>query len=275
MKTPIVDVKNLFFRYDQRIESETLTNVSFSVDEGEWLAVVGHNGSGKSTLAQLLIGILEPQQGKISIAGEELNHSSKWEIRRQIGMVFQNPDNQFIGTTVQDDVAFSLENMNMSYEEMVLRVEYALKAVNMSSLRLHDPSRLSGGQKQRVAIAGILALKPDILILDEAFVMLDPMSRRGLLDTLEQLRETEKLTIISITHDMNEAAAADRVLVLKAGRIVQCGQPRDVFVNEDELEPPLSERLRRLLKERNREVPEMYMTEVEMVRWLCKSYSNV
>jgi energy-coupling factor transport system ATP-binding protein len=270
MSATIIEVKDLSFKYDKRLDSETLTNVSFSVEQGEWLAIVGHNGSGKSTLAGLMVGLLEPHQGHISIGGKDLNSSSKWEIRRQMGMVFQNPDNQFIGTTVQDDVAFGLENVNMSYQEMRARVDYALEAVSLTSFRLHDPSRLSGGQKQRVALAGILALKPAILVLDEAFVMLDPESRRGLLATLQHLRKTENLTIISITHDMNEAAAADRVLVMNSGQIVRCGVPRDVFSIETELVPPFSERLRRALKERNRKVPEMYMTEEEMVQWLWK-----
>jgi len=267
---PIIKVKDLTFRYDKRSEKETLANVSFTIDKGEWVAIVGHNGSGKSTLARLLVGLLVPQSGLITIAGRELNDESKWDLRRRIGMVFQNPDNQFIGTTVQDDVAFCLENLNMSFDEMKARVDEALEMVDMSSFREHDPSRLSGGQKQRVAIAGILALKPDVLILDEALVMLDPRSRRELLASLQQLRTTQNITIISITHDMNEAAAADRILMLREGHIEKCGPPQHVFQGEIEWEPPFAERLRRTLLKRNRSVPNRYMTEEEMVQWLWK-----
>lgn len=270
MPTPIIEVKNLTFRYDKRLEKETLSEVSFSIDKGEWVAIVGHNGSGKSTLAQMLVGLLVPQSGRISIAGRELNDETKWELRRRIGMVFQNPDNQFIGTTVQDDVAFCLENLNMPFAEMKARIDEALEMVEMTAFREQDPSRLSGGQKQRVAIAGVLALKPDVLVLDEALVMLDPKSRRELLASLQQLRLTQNITIISITHDMNEAAAADRILMLRQGHIVKCGPPQDVFQGELEWEPPFAEKLRRTLLKRNRSVPNSYMTEEEMVHWLWK-----
>ena len=270
MQTPIIEVENLTFQYDKRLESETLSNVSFTIEKGEWVSIVGKNGSGKSTLAQLLVGLLVPKSGRIMIAGKELNDESKWEIRRKMGMVFQNPDNQFIGTSVQDDVAFSLENLNMPYDDMQSRIDEALEMVGLSHFRFHDPSRLSGGQKQRVAIAGVLALQPDILILDEAFVMLDPRSRRELLDSLRLLKQSTELTLISITHDMNEAAAADRILMIQSGRIVNSGSPRKVFNEEPELEPPFAEKLRRTLMKRNREVPKAYMTEEEMVQWLWK-----
>lgn len=270
MSIPVVEVENLSFRYDKRLDTETLSNISFTIQKGDWIAIVGHNGSGKSTLAQLLVGLLEPQNGRIFIVGKELNNESKWEIRRHIGIVFQNPDNQFVGTTVQDDVAFGLENINMPYDEMKWRIDKALSMVEISSLRFQDPSRLSGGQKQRVAIAGVLALNPAILVLDEAFVMLDPKSRRALLDTLQYLRKTENLTIISITHDMNEAAAADLMLVMKNGQIVNYGPPPHIFNQELDLEPPFPEHLRRILRQRNGEVPDIYMSEKEMVEWLCK-----
>lgn len=270
MPTPIIKVKNLTFRYDKRLEKEILANVSFTIDKGEWVAIVGHNGSGKSTLARILVGLLVPQSGLISIAGREWNNDSKWELRRHIGIVFQNPDNQFIGTTVQDDVAFCLENLNIPFDEMKIRIDEALKLVEMSAFREHDPSRLSGGQKQRVAMAGVLALKPDILVLDEALVMLDPRSRRELLASLQQLRTTQNLTIISITHDMSEAAAADRILMLREGHLEKCGPPQDMFQDEIEWEPPFAERLRRTLLKRNRSVPNYYMTEEEMVQWLWK-----
>ncbi|MRH44975.1 energy-coupling factor transporter ATPase [Aquibacillus halophilus] len=271
MGKPILEVEELTFKYDKRLEEETLSAVSFTVNKGEWLAIIGDNGSGKSTLAKLLVGLLEPQKGRICIAGTELTDDSKWEVRRHIGLVFQNPDNQFIGTTVQDDVAFGLENVNMSYEEMVPRVNEALRMVEMSAFCEHDPSRLSGGQKQRVAIAGILALKPSIIVLDESLVMLDPKSRRELLSTLNQLKHKESLTIISITHDMNEAAVSDRIMMMKSGRVLKSGPPAQIFIEEQQLEPPFVERLKRELENKGKEVPKAYTTEEEMVKWLCKS----
>ncbi|WP_186578943.1 energy-coupling factor transporter ATPase [Aquibacillus kalidii] len=272
MTARVVEVSNLVFGYDKRDKEQTLTDINFSVNKGEWVAVIGHNGSGKSTLAKLLVGLLEMDDGSISIAGINLNDNTKWEVRRHIGLVFQNPENQFVGTTVQDDVAFGLENINMPYEEMNNRVEEALKMVDLSELRFHDPSRLSGGQKQRVALAGILALRPSVLVLDEALVMLDPGSRRELLLTLKQLNKSSDMTIISITHDMDEAAEADRILLLEAGRLVDSGKPSDVFSKHQQLEPPFSEALRRMLKRQKNTVPDTYMTEEELVNWLCKSH---
>lgn len=270
MVKPILEVDNVTFRYDKRVDVKTLSNVTLHAQKGEWIALVGNNGSGKSTLSQLLIGLLAPDQGRIHIDGIELNEETKWKVRQNIGLVFQNPDNQFIGTTVQDDVAFGLENLNIEYEEMGLRVDQALKMVGMEQYRLYDPSRLSGGQKQRVAIAGLLALRPSIIVLDEALVMLDPLSRRELLATLHHLKESEQITIISITHDMEEAAEADRVLVMKAGSIVNSGTPSEVFKTEKELQPPFVEQIRRSLLEKGRAVPQQYMTEKELVDWLWK-----
>lgn len=271
MKLPtILEVQDLAFRYDLRVDKKTLSGISFSVKQGEWVAVVGDNGSGKSTLARLLVGLMEAEQGTINIAGLELNERSKWDIRKQAGIVFQNPENQFIGTSVQDDIAFGLENINMPYEEMKKRVDNALALVGMSKHGLTDPSQLSGGQKQRVAIAGILALSPKLIILDEAFVMLDPKSRSGLFATLKELKERESIAIISITHDRNEAALADRILLMDGGEIVQEGTPREVFMANEQLEPPFAEQLRRNLEARGRAIPQTYMSEDELVTWLCK-----
>lgn len=272
---PIVTVDQLTFQYDLRNDINTLTNLSFTVEQGEWLAIVGHNGSGKSTLAQLLVGLLTAQTGKIELSGMEMNESTKWEIRKKVGLVFQNPDHQFIGTTVQDDIAFGLENVNMPYQEMKSRVDQALEMVEMTEFRFHDPSRLSGGQKQRVAIAGILALHPDVLILDEAFVMLDPRSRRGLMKTLRHLQATKNLAIISITHDMNEAATADRIILMENGEIIRDSTPNDIFEHEQSLVPPFAEQLRRTLLNNGIKVPQTYMSDNEMVNWLCKSTSKM
>ena len=269
-RAPIIEVEHLTFRYDQRVQTETLSDVSLTIEKGEWVAIVGQNGSGKSTLARVLVGLLTPESGKVTIAGQELNEETKWELRKKIGMVFQNPDNQFIGTSVQDDVAFSLENLNMPYDEMKSRVDLAIEMVGLSSYKFHDPSHLSGGQKQRVAIAGVLALNPDVLVLDEAFVMLDPRSRRELLETLQDLNHKQDITILSITHDMNEAASADRIFIMKQGKMVNSGTPDVIFTQEQELEPPFAEKLRRELLNRNRNVPKQYMTEDEMVQWLWK-----
>ncbi len=271
---PIITVDQLTFQHDLRNETSTLKNLSFSVQQGEWLAIIGHNGSGKSTLAQLLVGSLTPQTGKIQIGDMELNESTKWEIRKKVGLVFQNPDHQFMGTTVQDDIAFGLENINMPYQEMKRRVDQALEMVGMTEFRCHDPSRLSGGQKQRVAIAGILALHPDVLILDEAFVMLDPRSRRGLMKTLRHLQATENLTIISFTHDMNEAAAANRIIIMENGEIIRDGTPHVIFEHEQSLVPPFAEQLRRKLRSSGKKVPQTYMSDDEVVSWLCKSTSK-
>jgi energy-coupling factor transport system ATP-binding protein len=270
MNKPMINVENLTFTYDNQKTNKILSSVSFKVAKGEWLSVIGNNGAGKSTLAALLIGLLKPQGGTIVISGIPMNEKSKWAIRRHAGIVFQNPDNQFIGATVQDDVAFGLENINTPAEEMRLRVTEALALVGMLDYCEADPSRLSGGQKQRVAIAGVLALHPDLLILDEAFVMLDPRSRHELLTTLKQLNAEQGLTILSITHDMDEAAASDRILVLKNGRVACSGPPAEIFSEETDLEAPFSERLRRLLLSKGRRAPESYLTESEWIRWLCK-----
>lgn len=270
MNEQMIQVENLTFKYNHLEENNTLSSVSFAVGKGEWLSIIGNNGAGKSTLAALLMGLLRPRSGNISMCGMLLNEETKWTIRRHAGIVFQNPDNQFIGATVQDDVAFGMENRNMPIEEMRLRVTEALELVGMLEYREADPSRLSGGQKQRVAIAGVLALHPDLLILDEAFVMLDPRSKRDLLKTLQRLKVAQGLTILSITHDMNEAAASDRILVLKSGRVMRSGSPAEIFSEEMDVEAPFSERLRRLLLSKQRRAPESYLTESEWIQWLCK-----
>lgn len=270
MIKPILAINNLSFQYDKRSNHKNIDNISLAVAEGQWIAVIGQNGSGKSTLARIIVGLLEPQTGQIFVEGIEINEATKWKLRQKIGIVFQNPDNQFIGTTVQDDIAFGLENINMPYKEMVKRVDWALELTGMGPFRHHDPSRLSGGQKQRVAIASILALKPSIIVLDEAFVMLDPKSRESLISTLLSLRKTENISIISITHDMNEAAAADHILRMKNGRIIKSGTPKEILQEDDELAAPIGEQLRRTLKKRGYQVPDSYMTEDGMVKWLWK-----
>lgn len=215
MMSIIIDVKHVNFKYHEDQENYTLDDVSFHVKRGEWLSIIGHNGSGKSTTVRLLNGLLEAESGSIMIDGDILCEQNIWEIRQKIGMVFQNPDNQFVGATVEDDVAFGLENKGIPNDIMEERVNQALKMVGMSAFKEREPARLSGGQKQRVAIAGAIALRPLIIILDEATSMLDPKGRLNLIQTIKDIRKEYDLTVISITHDLDEVALSDRVLVMK------------------------------------------------------------
>lgn len=215
MMKNIIEVHNLKYKYDNDAEEYILNDVTFHVKQGEWLSIVGHNGSGKSTTIRLIDGLLEAESGEIFILGDRLTPENVWEKRRHIGMVFQNPDNQFVGATVEDDVAFGLENQGMDHETMVERVNEALEIVGMQDFKNREPARLSGGQKQRVAIAGIVALRPDIIILDEATSMLDPEGRLDLIQTVKRIKDENQMTVISITHDLDEVALSDRVLVMK------------------------------------------------------------
>lgn len=269
MKQTTLEVDNIHFQYDQRLNTETLSDISFTASQGDWLAIIGGNGSGKSTLAKLLVGLYPVKSGEIKVDQLTVKEDTLSQVRQKIGIVFQNPDNQWIGTTVEDDIAFALENSNIPYEEMCSRVDEAVAMMELTDLRYCDPSRLSGGQKQRVAVAGVLALRPSIIVLDEALVMLDPKSRMELLATLHRLRKKEKITIISITHDMNEAASSDYILVMNRGRIVKSGRPVDIFTSmEQEAELPFSERLRRTLRERDISVPSHYVNESDLIKFL-------
>ncbi|KMJ56817.1 cobalt transporter ATP-binding subunit [Bacillus sp. LL01] len=230
----ILEVKDLFFRYANQ-EEDTLKNINLEVNQGEWTAIVGHNGSGKSTLARILNGLQLPTDGTVTVQGVRSTEESIWDIRRQVGMVFQNPDNQFVGSTVEDDVAFGLENIGVPREEMLSRVAEGIEKVGMGSFLTQEPHQLSGGQKQRVAIAGLIALRPSIIILDEATSMLDPIGRKEVIDTIEELRQEMGVTVISITHDLEEAARADRIIVMNGGEIFGEGTPDEVFRNGDKL----------------------------------------
>lgn len=227
-----VRLEHVFYKYEDT-EKYAVKDVSISAQKGEWVALVGHNGSGKSTIAKLLNGLLFPEDGLIKIGHFVLSEKNIWDIRRQVGMVFQNPDNQFVGATVQDDVAFGLENHGVPHDTMVERVESALNEVGMQSYALHEPARLSGGQKQRVAIAGVLALQPDVIILDEATSMLDPRGRAEVMETIRIMREQEDITVISITHDLDEVLFADRVIVMKNGEVHSEGTPQEIFEQAD------------------------------------------
>ncbi|EOB22503.1 cobalt transporter ATP-binding subunit [Streptococcus mitis 11/5] len=264
----VIDVKNLSFRYKESQEYYDVKDITFHVKRGEWLSIVGHNGSGKSTTVRLIDGLLEAESGEIVIDGQRLTEENVWNIRRQIGMVFQNPDNQFVGATVEDDVAFGLENQGLSRPEMKKRVEEALDLVGMLDFKKREPARLSGGQKQRVAIAGVVALRPAILILDEATSMLDPEGRRELIETVKGIRKDYDMTVISITHDLEEVAMSDRVLIMKKGSIESTSSPRELFSRNDldqiGLDDPFANQLKHSLSQNGYDLPENYLTESEL-----------
>ena len=264
----VIDVKNLSFRYKESQEYYDVKDITFHVKRGEWLSIVGHNGSGKSTTVRLIDGLLEAESGEIVIDGQRLTEENVWNIRRQIGMVFQNPDNQFVGATVEDDVAFGLENQGLSRQEMKKRVEEALDLVGMLDFKKREPARLSGGQKQRVAIAGVVALRPAILILDEATSMLDPEGRRELIEIVKGIRKDYDMTVISITHDLEEVAMSDRVLIMKKGSIESTSSPRELFSRNDldqiGLDDPFANQLKYSLSQNGYDLPENYLTESEL-----------
>lgn len=264
----IIEVKNLSYRYDHKSEDYILKDVSFHVKQGEWISIVGHNGSGKSTTVRLIDGLLEAESGDIIISGDKLTADNVWEKRRQIGMVFQNPDNQFVGATVEDDVAFGLENQGMDYPMMVKRVHEALELVGMQNFKEREPARLSGGQKQRVAIAGVVALQPDIIILDEATSMLDPEGRLELIRTVKDIKDKNQLTVISITHDLDEISLSDRVLVMKNGQVESTATPRELFSRPDledlGLDQPFVNQVKAAMIQTGLTLPETYLTEKEL-----------
>lgn len=270
--TEILSLQNITFTYDleQPEVKNAVEDVSFSVEQGEWIAIVGHNGSGKSTIAKIMNGLLFPQEGTVEIFGMPMNEENLWSVRSQLGMVFQNPDNQFVGATVQDDVAFALENNGVPYEDMVSRVEQALEQVKMSGFMNHEPQHLSGGQKQRVAIAGALALRPKLLILDEATSMLDPQGRQEVLDTVRTLREETGLTVLSITHDLEEAILADRLLFMNQGEKFAEGKPSEIFALGEQLialglDLPFSMKMAHLLMQEGVSLEGTHMSERELV----------
>jgi energy-coupling factor transport system ATP-binding protein len=275
----ILEVNDLSFRYRENAEW-ALKDVSFSVKQGEWFAIVGHNGSGKSTMAKILNGLLIPQNGTVTVGSVALSEETIWDVRKEIGMVFQNPDNQFVGATVKDDVAFGLENNGISTDEMLVRVEEAMKLVNMSAYENQEPHHLSGGQKQRVAIAGIIAVRPSIIVLDEATSMLDPIGRKEVLETVRQLKEQQNLTIISITHDLEEVAAADRGIVMNKGRLFAEGTPNEIFALGDKLttiglDLPFAAKLSQSLKQGGFPISNIHITDEDLVKDLWTLYSKM
>ncbi|HGC9588773.1 TPA: energy-coupling factor ABC transporter ATP-binding protein [Streptococcus agalactiae] len=267
--TNIITVNNLFFKYDSNQTHYQLENVSFHVKQGEWLSIIGHNGSGKSTTVRLIDGLLEAESGQIIIDGQELTEDNVWELRHKIGMVFQNPDNQFVGATVEDDVAFGLENKGIPLKDMKERVDQALDLVGMSEFKMREPARLSGGQKQRVAIAGAVAMRPQVIILDEATSMLDPEGRLELIRTIRAVRQKYNLTVISITHDLDEVALSDRVIVMKNGKVESTSTPKALFGRGNRLislglDVPFTSRLMAELAANGLDIGTEYLTEKEL-----------
>lgn len=276
MSQAIVSLKNLSFQYPGN-DTDAIHNVSLDIKRGEWIAIIGPNGSGKSTLAKIINGLIVPYAGEVFINQQLLNEETVWEARRAVGMVFQNPDNQFVGSTVEDDVAFGLENNGIPREEMITRIDEALAQVRMSNFKRHEPARLSGGQKQRVALASIIALRPDIVILDEATAMLDPLGRREVMNAIQELKQRFNLTVISITHDIDEASHADRIFVMSEGQLIKQDKPANIFALGDELvglglDVPFAQKLKEAMARRGVELPADYLNEEALLEWLTKSY---
>lgn len=270
----ILEVHNLNYSYDGK--NPVLKDVSFSIEEGSYVALIGHNGSGKSTLAKVLAGLNSGFAGEVKLFGVLLTGKSLYSLRSRLGLVFQNPDNQFVGSTVRDDIAFGLENRQVPHEEMEGIIQRVAKQVGMEAFLDSAPENLSGGQKQRVAIAGILAMKPEFIIYDEATSMLDPLGKKDVLDLTFKLREENpSLTVLSITHDVEEAAKADQVLVLNGGELILEGTPKEVFSHESELNAihlgcPFFISLKNELRRQGIMVPDEIDSEEKLEAYLCR-----
>ncbi|EHN59678.1 energy-coupling factor transporter ATPase [Oenococcus kitaharae] len=280
MADALIKIKDLSFHYAQQQDNTTLDHLSLSIQKGSWTTIIGRNGSGKSTLIKLLTGLLENQsQDAIRLFGRVLSEDTVDEIRSHIGLVFQNPDNQFVGPTVADDVAFGLENLGLSRDHMEQRVKEALENVGMQDFYDWEPARLSGGQKQRVALAGVLALQSDLIILDEATSMIDPIGRQSLLALVKQLQNHFGMTILSVTHDIEETFLADQILVMDHGSIALQGRPSQILVQDQALagfgiELPLSRIVQRDLLTLSIALPSGYLSEEELIDQLWQLYSK-
>lgn len=271
-----VEVSHLFFSYDG--QNDVIKDVSFEISKGSYTTIVGHNGSGKSTIAKLLIGLLKAKSGEIKILGNTLNEENVYSLRNHVGIVFQNPDNQFIGSTVADDIAFGLENHCVPQEQMQAIIEDVAARVNMSDFLDSEPTKLSGGQKQRVAIAGILAIAPDIIIFDESTSMLDPQGKASINEQIQKLHDERNITILSITHDMEEVAQSEYVIVLKDGKVEMQGTPKQIFehkgkLKEMKLELPFALSFSEKLKNEGI-FKDSYCTLDEVVNELCQLRST-
>lgn len=271
-----VEVSHLSFSYDG--QNDVIKEVSFEIPKGSYTTIVGHNGSGKSTIAKLLIGLLKAKSGEIKILGNTLNEENVYSLRNHVGIVFQNPDNQFIGSTVADDIAFGLENHCVPQEQMQAIIEDVAARVNMSDFLDSEPTKLSGGQKQRVAIAGILAIAPDIIIFDESTSMLDPQGKASINEQIQKLHDERNITILSITHDMEEVAQSEYVIVLKDGKVEMQGTPKQIFehkgkLKEMKLELPFALSFSEKLKNEGI-FKDSYCTLDEVVNELCQLRST-
>lgn len=268
-------IKGLSFRYRAKGDY-VLNNLNLAVEEGEFVAVIGHNGSGKSTLAKLMNGLLQPTQGEVCVGDYRTgDKQSLFEIRKRVGVVFQNPDNQLVASIVEDDVAFGAENIGLPREEIGERIEFALSAVGMEEYRHSTPARMSGGQKQRIAIAGVLAVRPEVLVLDESTAMLDPRGRREVMEIVERLNRENGMSVVLITHYMDEVAKADRVIVLSDGRIAMTGSPREVFSRGEELKTyglslPVPAQIAQKLREKGVPANGAALTAEELSEELCE-----
>lgn len=277
----IIKIKNISFTYPES-DSPAIDQLSFEIPRGSWTSIIGHNGSGKSTIVRLINGLLVPNENEdsfIEVDGTKLTDDSVWDIRNKVGVVFQNPDNQFVGATVADDVAFGLENRGVPRSEMVKIVPEAIKAVGMTDYTHTEPANLSGGQKQRVAIAGIIAIRPKVIILDEATSMLDPEGRDRILKTVHQMQDDYNLTVIAITHDIDEASLADNVIVMDDGHLITQGTPKDVFtqaelLKEIGLDIPFYMQVKQALLENEFPIPEQVNSEKELIKYLCQLNSK-
>ena len=275
----MLEIKNLVYRYDDG-ERNAVDGVNLKIEKGEFVAILGHNGSGKSTMAKCINGLYKPLEGDVIVDGMNTkNEEDIWDIRGRAGMVFQNPDNQIVATIVEEDVAFGAENLGLPQEEIRRRVDYALDAVEMTDYKHAEPHKLSGGQKQRVAIAGILAMNPDYIVLDEPTAMLDPVGRKEVMKTILKLNREENKTVLLITHFMNEAVQADRVVVMEKGSVLLEGEPRDVF-NQVEtmkrigLDVPQVTELAFRLKQVGVPLPDGILNREEFVNTLCRASAS-
>lgn len=277
----IIKLHNVTFTYPDAARP-AVDDINLNIKRGSWTAIIGHNGSGKSTITRLINGLLAADKGPdtyIEVDGIRLSEETVWDVRNKVGIVFQNPDNQFVGATVADDVAFGLENRGISHSEMLKIVPQAIKSVGMEDFANAEPANLSGGQKQRVAIAGILAVKPKVIILDESTSMLDPEGREQILGIIQRMKESNDLTVISITHDINEAMLANQIVVLDDGKLVDQGSPEEIFnqpkmLKKIGLDIPFSYRLKHELSDLEINIPEDINSEKELVKYLCQLNLN-
>lgn len=278
LENTVIQVNNVSYDYRSSnggLIARGVKNVSLSVEKGEFCVLLGHNGSGKSTLAKLLNGFIVPEEGSVTINGIDTKDDDRiYEIRSKVGMVFQNPDNQMVASIIEDDLAFGPENLGVPREEIEKRITWALETVGMSEHRKRSPNKLSGGQKQRISIASVLSMLPEILILDESTAMLDPVGRKEVMETAMRLNKEMGMTVILITHYMDEATGADKVFILNEGELIASGNPRDIFsdvalVKRASLELPVASKVSLELKSRGLEVP-FALTDEELSEGICK-----